>query len=188
MNKAWALSRSNADMDATRYWRTALAEAGSPLAAEETLDGAVAACEACVAAVLGVAYDETLRVARALKASGVRVGIISNHIVSPPWFQACASSAGLYELASDPRLVVVSQEVGTSKPEPAIYELFLDRLRALEPGTRPEELVFVDDKEKNVAAARAQGWRGLCFNATKAAAGDLERALAALGLRGSVSL
>ena len=113
--------------------------------------------------------------------------IISNHVTSPPWFQACADAAGLYELASDPSLVVVSQEVEAAKPDRRIYDIFFERLLRLEPRAEPSGLVFVDDKEKNVAAAVALGWQGLTFNATKAGPGELATALAGLGFGATVS-
>eukprot|EP00966_Prymnesium_polylepis_P216824 5019086-Prymnesium_polylepis.1 len=56
MNAAWTLSRSNRNMDAVRYWRAALAEAGRPLAVDDPLtpeDAAtVEACERSVAETL----------------------------------------------------------------------------------------------------------------------------------------
>ena len=52
--------------------------------------------------------------------------------------------------------VVISGEVGLRKPEPEIY------LRALEEtGLAPEECLFIDDLEHNVAAAAALGMVGV---------------------------
>jgi len=127
-------------------------------------------------------YPDTLSTAAQLKAAGIIIGVISNHIVSPPWFQECASSAGLYELATDRSLVVVSQEVGVGKPDEAIFKLFFERLLKLDPNIQPEQLIFVDDKEANVEAARALGWKGLTFNASQAAHFSLASALANLGM------
>jgi len=45
-----------------------------------------------------------------------------------------------------------------AKPDPAIYKLTLDRL-----GTRPEETLFIDDKQPNIDAARALGLIGILF-------------------------
>ncbi len=47
---------------------------------------------------------------------------------------------------------VVSYEVGFMKPHPKIYEAALE-----EAGTRPEESVFIDDREENTAAAEQLG-------------------------------
>lgn len=56
----------------------------------------------------------------------------------------------------DPRtefdLYVNSAEVGLAKPDPAIYQLTLDRL-----GARPEETIFIDDHIRNTDAARLLG-------------------------------
>ena len=109
------------------------------------------------------------------------VGIISNHVTSPPWFQVCAQSAALYELASDPSLVVVSQVAGVAKPDAGIYNLFHDRLRQKFGEIPASSLWFVDDKAKNVDAARALGWNGVVFNATTTTSGLLPE-LAAAGL------
>ena len=162
------------------YWTTALTEAGVIEAGPATR-AAVDACERCVHTVLSTKFDDTLDTAKKLKAAGVLVGIISNHVTSPPWFQRCAESAKLYELASDPSLVVVSQNVRVAKPDPAIYNLFHDRLRQKFGEIPASSLWFVDDKAKNVDAARALGWNGVVFNATTTTSGLLPE-LAAAGL------
>jgi putative hydrolase of the HAD superfamily len=53
---------------------------------------------------------------------------------------------------------VYSCDLGLVKPEPGIYHICLQRLRM-----PPERCLFVDDMEKNVAAARALGMRGILF-------------------------
>ena len=61
---------------------------------------------------------------------------------------------------------VFSGHVGHNKPEPAIYDLAAQRF-----GHPAEELVFLDDHDPNVAAARALGWNALQFhNAAQAEA------------------
>lgn len=54
--------------------------------------------------------------------------------------------------------VLFSADEGLVKPDPAIYRLLTARY-----GLRPEECLFVDDKEENVQAARALGWAGFQF-------------------------
>ena len=49
---------------------------------------------------------------------------------------------------------LVSGELGVAKPDPAIWQVLLDRL-----GAAPGEVLFLDDREVNVAAARAAGIR-----------------------------
>ncbi len=69
--------------------------------------------------------------------------------------------------------MVISAEEGLMKPDPAIYRLTLERL-----GVAPQEAVFVDDREENIAAARALGMHGVLFRSTEQALADLR----ALGL------
>ena len=54
---------------------------------------------------------------------------------------------------------VVSYEVGFMKPHPKIYEAALE-----EAGTRPEESVFIDDREENTAAAEKIGMHSVLLN------------------------
>lgn len=81
--------------------------------------------------------------------------------------------AARYSFAKLVRGAVLSHELGLRKPDPAIYRAAL-RLS----GTAPEETVFVDDLEENVAAARRLGLIALRFRG----AGPLRRELSALGL------
>jgi len=69
--------------------------------------------------------------------------------------------------------IVVSGEERLCKPDPAIFQLVLDRF-----SLKPAETVFVDDAPANVEAAAAAGMRGIRF--TDAA--QLRRELAGLGL------
>jgi FMN phosphatase YigB (HAD superfamily) len=135
-----------------------------------------------LAPALRTSFPATLCAVQRAKKAGVTVGIISNHLVSPPLFEYCADGAGLRLLVSDPTLLVVSQEVGLGKPDPAIYHLFIERLRRLDPSVLPEQLIFVDDKPKNVDAAIAAGWHGIVHDARLASETALAEALAAKGL------
>jgi len=176
---AWVLARS--DPSFCGYWSRLFEVAGVP--EPERTPMQEAACEAALAPALRRCYADSLRIAQKLKDEhGFTIGIISNHLVAPNLFEYCAEGAGLHALVSHPSLLVVSQAVGLGKPDPAIYQLFFERLRALDPGVTPAELLFVDDKEKNVEAAMSLGWRGLVFNAGTASKGDFEQACAALGL------
>jgi putative hydrolase of the HAD superfamily len=58
-------------------------------------------------------------------------------------------------------VIVYSHEVGLAKPDPAIYALTAERL-----GAHPHEIVFLDDHEEPVAAARRLGWHGVLHRDT----------------------
>ena len=64
--------------------------------------------------------------------------------------------------------ILISGEVGITKPDPRIFDLFLKRT-----GLQAGELLFIDDSEANVAAARSLGWDAVPF----ASAQELEREL-----------
>lgn len=71
------------------------------------------------------------------------------------------------------RDIVVSGQERLVKPDPAIYRLAAQRF-----GFPPERMLFIDDNQDNIAAARLEGWRAHHF--TDAAA--LEAELVSLGL------
>ncbi|ANE42986.1 HAD family hydrolase [Deinococcus puniceus] len=74
-----------------------------------------------------------------LRAAGIRIGVVTNG-----WKDvqtACLEGCGLRPLVDD---VVISKEVGLSKPDPRIYTLALERL-----GVSAAETWFVGDSPKN---------------------------------------
>jgi hypothetical protein len=52
-----------------------------------------------------------------------------------------------------------SYELGLLKPDTKIYQTLIDKLQ-----TTPEQILFIDDKEKNIAAAQQIGINGIVFN------------------------
>jgi putative hydrolase of the HAD superfamily len=71
-------------------------------------------------------------------------------------------------------LIVYSHEEGMQKPERRFYELACERL-----GVQPAEVVFLDDVEVCVAAARELGMHAILFRDTAQAIADLQACLAA---------
>ncbi|MCK0517338.1 HAD-IA family hydrolase [Williamsia sp. DF01-3] len=66
--------------------------------------------------------------------------------------------------------VIDSSEVGVRKPDPAVYQLLLDRLEL-----EPHEVAFVDDTMPNVEAARKIGMLGIHFTSSQQLTEDLRR-------------
>ena len=94
---------------------------------------------------------DTLDLMRRLKASGKKLGVLSN--MSPDFYERlyvprCAEYRALLDAE------VISGLHKLHKPEEAIY-----RLAEQEMGLPPGRLLFLDDTEANVAAARSFGWR-----------------------------
>lgn len=87
-----------------------------------------------------------------IKETGMRVGLLSNVNDRGRYL---LHKFGFYE-PFDP--CILSSEVGLEKPDPRIYELLLKTLDL--PG---EEVVFIDDKEENVEAAKQLGIDAIHF-------------------------
>jgi 2-haloacid dehalogenase len=66
--------------------------------------------------------------------------------------------------------VLVSSEVGITKPDPAIFQLLCARF-----GVTPEESVFIDDVVQNVTAAQSLGFHGIVFTDAAELRNDLVR-------------
>ena len=69
-------------------------------------------------------------------------------------------------------LIIYSHEVGFAKPDRRIFELACQRL-----GVQPAEMLFLDDVEGHVRAARACGIHAILFQETARAIAALETAL-----------
>ena len=65
--------------------------------------------------------------------------------------------------------VIYSYEEKTGKPERRIFEITCERL-----GVQPEEVIFLDDIEKTVTAARAFGMHAILFQETTLAIAAIE--------------
>ncbi|MCC5995448.1 MAG: HAD-IA family hydrolase [Oceanicaulis sp.] len=62
------------------------------------------------------------------------------------------------------RDVIVSGDEGVIKPDPAIYAIARARI-----GLDPARVIFLDDREENVIAARAAGFQAEVFTGAQAA-------------------
>ncbi|GHO62314.1 hypothetical protein KSC_012060 [Ktedonobacter sp. SOSP1-52] len=71
-------------------------------------------------------------------------------------------------------LIIYTHEEGIAKPDPRIYELTCKRI-----GVRPEEMLFLDDNQKNIAAAQALGIHAIHCGETEQAIADVQACLQA---------
>ncbi len=103
---------------------------------------------------------------RALRATGVRHCIITNN--AKEFADGWRTLVPVDELFDD---VVDSSAVGMRKPNPAIFELAMNRLGV----TEPSRAVFLDDFAPNVAAAQALGLHGIVVGHPEPAMVELRR-------------
>lgn len=86
-----------------------------------------------------------------LRAAGLRLGVLTNNVRE--FRDRWRAMLPFDDLFDD---VVDSHEVGLRKPNPAIYQLALERL-----GAAAGRTAFLDDVPSNVAAAESLGMRGV---------------------------
>ena len=65
-------------------------------------------------------------------------------------------------------VIVYSHEVGVAKPDPAIFRLTQERL-----GVEAHEIVFLDDHDPHVQAARSCGWHAVWHRDTAASINEI---------------
>ena len=97
--------------------------------------------------------DYAIPLIRGLKAGGYNVYYLSNY--SKKAYDECGES-----LAFMPDMDggIVSFQAGLTKPDPRVYQLFLERY-----GLTAGECLFIDDTAENVSAARELGFSALEF-------------------------
>jgi putative hydrolase of the HAD superfamily len=147
----------DAGLPAAEYWRRVLETLGYSAAASDL--GAITdrLVEADVAS--WTEYREDVwHLAASFRLTGGRTAFLSNGVAD-----------AMARIRADRRLerwfdvVVVSCEVGASKPDPAIFEMCLAQL-----GVTPRQALFVDDRIENIEGAARLGIQTFHFVGTDA--------------------
>ncbi|GGK88220.1 HAD family hydrolase [Deinococcus radiotolerans] len=107
----------------------------------------------------------------ALRARGLKVGVLSNTL---PSIDRTLQAVGLHDLVD---VAVATCAVGVHKPDAGAY---LHAAGAL--GVQPGEVLFVDDKQENVEAAVAVGMHARLIDLSGQAPGALHDLTQVLGL------
>ncbi len=97
-------------------------------------------------------FEEMWEIARKLKSNGYKLALLSN------------TEKPTTELSVSPEYAIFDAKVfscleGVRKPDRKIYEITLGRL-----GVKPEEAVFIDDREDYVEGAKIVGLRAIHHN------------------------
>lgn len=110
--------------------------------------------------------QEMRQLIKSYKELGFRVALLSNVAAERAIF---LRSKGYYD-AFFP--VLLSCEIGVSKPHPKAYQLLLDEVKV-----SPENCIFIDNKQVNIDAAKNLGIDAILFLNTKQIAEELEKRL-----------
>ncbi|MEV8070844.1 HAD-IA family hydrolase [Streptomyces sp. NPDC085995] len=113
--------------------------------------------------------------ARAAKSAGYRLALLSNSFGTDPFNPY--QQAGIWDLFD---VRVISEQARMAKPDPAIYELTLERL-----GLPAQACVFVDDHPRNLPPAEALGITTVLATDEAATVAELE---VLLGVNASLSV
>ncbi len=113
--------------------------------------------------------DAMIELMRDLKSRGYRMALLTNNVREwEPLWRSMLPVDEIFEV------IVDSAFVGIRKPEPAIYELTVERLGS---GIAAADCLFVDDVEHNVATARELGMTAVHFRTNDQAIPEIEAAL-----------
>lgn len=130
------------------YWRKAASEAGITLTPDQ-----VAALIAADTDLWTQLNAPMLEWAQQLQRAGIRTGILSNI------GDAMADGiCGKFEWINDFHHCTWSHSLRIIKPEPAIYQHAAEGL-----ATPPANILFIDDRQENIAAALAAGMQAIQY-------------------------
>jgi putative hydrolase of the HAD superfamily len=137
-------------LSAEDYWRRVLEENSTPV---EPLEAAIADLREADAESWTDYREEMWTLTRDFRARGGKTAFLSNGI--PEVMERVRSQKRLDDYFD---VVLVSYEVGFTKPDPRIYQECLRRL-----GAEPGDALFVDDRLPNIDGAARLGIRTLHF-------------------------
>ena len=107
-------------------------------------------------------FEHTMKVAKDLSKKGYITSIMSNHSVE--WFEAISDKLGFKEFILE-KHTIVSAKVGHAKPRKEIMDSLMQCFLPL--NIKPQEIVYFDDKQKNVDSANEYGLCAYKFNSSK---------------------
>jgi 2-haloacid dehalogenase len=155
----------NASLDAGRPLAEAVAEL---VAAHPDQADLITAYQLRWLEMLGGTFEGTVAILRELRGAGLRTYALSNWSA-----ETFPGTRPRYPFLQEMDGILVSGEVKVGKPDPAIFREFLRRF-----GLTAQSTVYIDDWERNVAAAAALGMIPVRFTDAARLRADLR----ALGL------
>ncbi|MCR4604522.1 MAG: HAD family phosphatase [Eubacterium sp.] len=111
-------------------------------------------------------YDYSLPLVQSMKAKGYKVFLLSNYpdkLADMHWKH--------FSFLPEVDGYIISAKVGLAKPDQKIYLMLMDRYRL-----KPEECIFIDDREDNLAPAEKLGLQTILFESYEDLIKKLEEA------------
>jgi HAD superfamily hydrolase (TIGR01509 family) len=140
------------ELDAGLLFRSSLEALG--IVVDDGLLEEIILAEEEVGYALQERAPEAQAVTAALRARGLKLGVVSNYCSLPSVVRRHAREAELLQLVDES---IFSCELGLRKPHPRIYQTVLERLRV-----PPEAVVFVGDRlREDVMGPKALGMRAI---------------------------
>lgn len=114
-----------------------------------------------------VKNDALLEYIGELKGRGFKIGLISN--IATNWVRDTLLNSTEQKLFDD---MVMSFEVGMTKPDPRIFRLACDRL-----GVEPVQAIFIDDNQSFCMAASDEGMQAIEYSGFSQAQAAIEETI-----------
>jgi len=150
----------NAALDAGRPFAEAVAELAAAHPDQAEL---IAAYHERWPEMLGEPFEATVEILREVRRAGYRTYALSNWAV-----ETFSLTRSRHPFLEEMDGILISGEVGLNKPDPAIFRAFLARFNLA-----PEQTIYVDDWDRNVAAAAGIGMNAVQFSDAARLRGDL---------------
>jgi 2-haloacid dehalogenase len=115
--------------------------------------------------MLGGANEGTVAILFELRRAGLRTYALSNWSA-----ETFPTAKPMYPFLDGMEGILISGEVRLAKPDPAIFRLFLERF-----GLSPQEVLYIDDHQPNIAAAAALGMTAVRFTDADQLRADMRR-------------
>ena len=154
---SYRLDYDRADFDVTGYWQRVAADLGRRFTDEQIAELSRLDTESWLHL-----QDASVDLVHALARAGYRLALLSN--------APAGVAQAVQRLPASFEHLLFSCSIKSAKPDP---ECFRAALAAL--GTGPGDVVFLDDRADNVAAAAALGIRSARFTGARQARADLDR-------------
>ena len=161
----WRRAYDLAELDVTGYWRQVGRSLGRSYGEAEVCELARLDCESWLRLQAG-----TVALIEDLAAAGQPLALLSN---APD--QLADAIRGL-PIAAHFGQLIFSCQLKLAKPDPRCYNDALARL-----GASAEEVIFIDDRTENVAAAAALGLRSVHFTSPEGMRAAVTKRLASRG-------